>query len=195
MATWPESAPTPRYPLSVTPRFNTLISTFDGGGEQRRKKLLYPQYDIAVKYPAISKTEAQTLWSFYIARAGSYEAFYIYDLSLLLPHSFAHTDLYMGTGDGSTTTFDIPGRSTSSQTIYTDGADATSNGSILTGGGASSSDRFQFTTAPATGKVITCDFTGYLRMRVRFQDDKLTRENFIRGFYNFSIKLKGVAPA
>lgn len=195
MATWPESSPTPRYPLAVTIRFNTLISSFDGGGEQRRQKLLYPQYDTVIKYDTITKTEAQTLYNFYIARQGSYEAFYIYDLSLLLLHTFVHTNQYMGTGDGSTTIFDIPGRSTSSQTIYTDGADATSDGSILTGGGASSSDRFTFNTAPIIGMIITCDFAGYLRMRVRFQDDKLTRENFICGLYNMGTKLKGVAPA
>lgn len=195
MATWPESDPTPRYPFTITTRFNTLISTFDSGTEQRRQKLLYPQYDVVIKYGAITKTEAQTLYNFYIARQGSFESFFIYDLSLLLPHSFAQTNQYMGTGDGSTTTFDIPGRSTSSQTIYLDNADETASGSILTGGGTSNSDRFQFTTAPGAGMIVTCDFTGYLRMRVRFQEDKLSRENFVRELYNINIKLKGVAPA
>ena len=46
MATFPESAPAPRYPLTITPTFNTLISGFDGGGEARRQKLIYPKYDV-----------------------------------------------------------------------------------------------------------------------------------------------------
>ena len=193
MATWPESDPTPRYPLLIETEFNTLISGFDGGGEQRRQKLLYPRYNLTIKYKAITKTEAQTLYNFYLARGGSYESFFIYDLSLLLLHSFTHTGQYMGTGDGSTTTFDVPGRSTSSRTVYIDGADETASGSFLTGGGSSDSDRFTFNTAPIAGAIVTIDFTGYLRMKVRFADDKLTRENFVMALYSYGIKLKGVS--
>jgi hypothetical protein len=195
MATFPESSPAPRYPLTVEPEFNTLISGFDGGGEQRRKKLLYPKYNVVVKYDEISVSEARTLWEFYIARSGAYEVFYIYDLALLFDHSFNHVGEYCGTGDGSTTVFDIPGRSTSSRTVYSDGVDVTSDVSFLTGGGTSSSDRVQFSFAPIAGKIITIDFTGYLRMRVRFLEDKLPRQNFIFKLYQYGIKLKGLSSA
>lgn len=194
MATFPESSPSPRYPLVVEPEFNTLISGFDGRGEQRRKKSLYPKYNVTVKYDNISVAEAKTLWEFYIARSGAYEAFYIYDLALLLEHSFNHVGEYCGAGDGSTTIFDIPGRSTSSRTVYSDGVDVTSNVSFLTGGGSSNSDRVQFNTAPTAGKIITIDFTGYLRMRVRFLEDKLSREIFIYNLYAYGIRLQGLSP-
>lgn len=194
MATWPESAPAPRYPFLIETEFNTLVSNFDGGAEQRRQKLLYPRYNISIAYRAISKTESQTLYTFYLARKGSYESFYIYDLALILGHSFVHSDQYCDTGDGSTTIFDIPGRSTSSQTIYLDGNDETSNTTILTGGGSSASDRVRFDVSPPpAGKIITADFTGFLRMKVRFAEDKLTREDFVYKLYNFGIKLKGVS--
>lgn len=193
MSTWPESNPTPRYPLQTEMEYETLISNFDGGTEQRRQKLLYPRYNTTIKYPAISKTEAQTLWNFYVARKGSYESFYIFDLALLCQHSFAHTDQYCGTGDSSTTIFDIPGRSTSSRTTYLDNIEQTSGITYLTGGGASAADRIQFSTAPTSGEIITVDFTGYLRMKVRFAEDKLTRENFVYKLYSFGIKLKGLS--
>ena len=193
MATWPESNPIPNYPLTVDPEFNTLISGFDGGGEQRRQKLLYPKYDVTVNYQKISVAEAKILWEFYLARNGAYEAFYIYDLALLLGHSFNHVGEYCGTGDGSTTIFDIPGRSTSSRTVYVDGVDETSNVSFLTGGGSSNSDRIEFSSAPAAGGIITIDFTGYLRMRVRFLKDKLSRINFVNELYAYGIKLKGLS--
>ncbi len=193
MATWPESDPTPVYPLSVEQEYNTLISDYDGGGEQRRKKLLYPKYNVSVKYQKISLSDAQALWTFYSARGGAHEAFYIYDLALLLGHSFSHAGQYCGTGDGTTNTFDIPGRSTSSQTIYVDGVDDTTNTTILVGGGTSSSDRVRFdVAAPASGIIITADFTGYLRIRARFLEDKLSRTNFINELYAYGIKLKGL---
>lgn len=195
MATFPETDPTPNYPLTIEPEFNTLISGFDGGGEQRRKKLLYPKYNVVVKYEGVPIAEAKTLWEFYLARSGAYEAFYIYDLALLLGHSFNHVGEYCGTGDGSTTIFDIPGRNTSSRTVYSDGVDVTSDVSFLTGGGSSSSDRIEFNTAPTAGKIITIDFTGYLRMRVRFLEDKLPREIFIQNLYAYGIKLKGLSAA
>lgn len=195
MSTFPESSPTPNYPLSVEPELNTLISGFDGGGEQRRQKLLYPKYNVIVSYKKISVAEARTLWEFYLARAGAYEAFYIYDLALLLGHSFNHVGEYCGTGDGSTTIFDIPGRSTSSRTVYTDGVDVTSGVSFLTGGGSSNSDRVDFNSAPTAGGIVTIDFTGYLRMRVRFLEDKLSRANFVDELYAYGIKLKGLSAA
>lgn len=195
MATFPETDPAPQYPLIIEPEFNTLISGKGGGGEQRRQKLLYPRYNVTVRYQGISLAEVKVPWEFYIARAGAYEAFYIYDLALLLGHSFNHVGGYCGTGDGSTTIFDIPGRSTSSRTIYADGVDETSNVSFLTGGGSSNSDRVEFNVVPSSGKVITADFTGYLRMRVRFLEDKLQRQNFIYNLYAYGIKLKGLSPA
>lgn len=196
MATWPESNPAPRHSLIIEPEFNTLLSGFDGGGEQRRQKQLYPKYNVFVSYPNISIAEARTLWEFYMARKGAYEAFYIYDLALILGHSFNHVGEYCGTGDGSTTIFDIPGRSTSSQTIYAGGVDVNSSTTILTGGGTSSSDRVQFdAAAPAAGVIVTSDFTGYLRMRVKFAEDKLSREVFHYKLYAYGIRLKGLSPA
>jgi hypothetical protein len=196
MATFPESSPTPLYPLIIEPEFNTLISGFDGGGEQRRKKLLFPKYNVTVEYNPLSIADAKTVWEFYMARKGASEAFYIYDFSLLPATSFNHVGEYCGIGDGSATIFDIPGKSTSSQTIYMDGVDETSNVTILTGGGESNSDRAQFdVAAPASGNIITADFTGFLRMRVRFAEDKMTREAFNYKLFQYGLKLKGLAPA
>jgi len=197
MATYPETSPSPSngHSFIIEPEYNTLISNYDGGGEQRRSKLLYPKYNVTIQYKNLSLAEGKNLWEFYEARHGADEAFYIYDLSLLFGQAFNHNGLYCGTGDGTTDTFDIPGRSTSSQTIYVDGVDDTTNTTILVGGGVSNSDRVQFdVAAPASGIIITADFTGYLRIRVRFKEDKLPRQLFISKLYSYGIKLKGLAP-
>jgi len=196
MATFPED-PKPIYPLIVTPKWRTLISTAGTGKEQRRGKALFAVYDVTVQYKALSATGCKTLWEFYMARKGAYEAFYIYDLALLAEVAFNHDTLYCGTGDGTTDIFDIPGRSTSSQTIYVDGVEQSTPAdySILTGGGESNSDRVDFVSAPASGSIITCDFTGYLRIRARFLYDELSRELFLRNLFQYGIELKGLKPA
>jgi len=192
MATFPEIA---TQSLTVEPEFNTLISQFDGGGEQRRSKQLYPKYNVTLAYDTLEVVDVRTLWEFYMARNGSQEAFYIYDFTLFLEHKFNHKGLYCGTGDGSTVIFDIPGRTTTSHTIYSNAADVTTDTTILVGGGTSSSDRVEYDTAPSEGAIITADFTGYLRIRARFAEDKLPRETFIEQIYSYGIKLKGLAPA
>ena len=196
MSTFPES-PAPIYPLIVEPEWRTLTSDFDGGGEQRRQKQLFPKYNVTVSYGALSESDMQTLWDFYMARKGAYEAFYIYDLALLAGIAPNHDGQYAGTGNGSTEVFDIPGRSTSSHTVYVDGVEQTitTDYVILTGGGESSADRIDFVSPPSAGEVITVDFTGYLRIRARFAEDKLPRSLFMTVLFNYGIKLKGLSAA
>jgi hypothetical protein len=194
MATFPESSPTPNYPLIVTPRWDTIVSKMDGGAEQRRQKTLFPVYDVKVVYDALSNSEARTLWNFFMARRGRYEAFYIYDMALLAGSAFDHDGQFVGSGDGVTDTFDLPGRSTSSQTIYVDGAaqTLTTHYTISAGTGVSGADQVVFVTAPTDGTVITADFTGFLRMRVRFAEDTLSREIFMTTLSRIGITLTGV---
>ena len=198
MATFPES-PVPIYPLTISQRWKTIVTGMDSGYEERTAKWLFSKYDVNVKYNALSATDAQTLWNFYLARKGSYDAFYIYDLSLKALITKAHVDQYIGTGDGSTEVFDIPGRSTSSQTIYVAGVaqTLTTNYVILTGGGGggSNSDRVDFVNPPPLGDIITCDFSGYLRMRVKFAEDIMSYELFATTLYNVGLSMKGLAAA
>lgn len=181
------TTPAPDYPLKLTPRWSTLVSKFDSGAEQRRVKRLYPVYDVELKYKTLTKTEAETLYVFYMARRGMAEAFVIYDL-----FSQGHICQYVGVGDGATTIFDLPGKSTSSHEIYIDGQVQSSGFEILYGDGDGDSDRVEFETAPAQGQVLTCDFTGFLRIRVRFAKDELTRETFDYLLYTYGIDLEGL---
>jgi len=63
---------------------------------------------------------------------------------------------------------------------------------ILTGGGEESADRVQFDTAPASGVIITATFTGDLRIKCRFKEDKLTRSNFIYRLFRTGVELYGL---
>lgn len=179
--------------FSVAPIWKTITSGSDAMTEQRKQKAVFAKYDVAIKYPeGITPSEAQALWTFYMARKGAYGSFYVYDLV-----SFAHVGLFVGWGTGAALTFDLPGKTTSAQVIKIDGITKTltTDYSIVVGGGGESSDRVTFVAAPALGALITCDITGYLRMRVRFKEDQLPRNTFLLTIYRGgSVELTGISP-
>lgn len=188
MALYPET-PKPQMPYQLTTNWKTIVSAFDSGKEQRRQKQLYEKYDIVLTYNALSLADMATLWNFYVARKGSFEAFYFYTLE-----TGSWTNLFIGMGDGATHIFDLPGKSTSSQKIYNNGVlqTLTTDYSIVAGGGVEDSDRVNFVAAPTANDILTCDIAGYMRIRCRFEEDKLTREGFQGILYKSGIKLKGL---
>ena len=188
MAAFPTS-PVPQLPYNIDAVWKTIITAFDSGVEQRRQKQIYAKFNVTLTYNALTTAEIQTLWNFYMARNGSYESFYFYTLET------ADWDgLYCGTGEGTAITFDIPGKSTSSQTIYANGsAVSASDYTIVTGGGIEGSDRVTFDTAPVVNTIITCDFTGFMRIRCRFEEDKMTKSGFSAALFSTGLKLHGLA--
>jgi hypothetical protein len=194
MAIFPESIDL-AFPIIIEPEWDTLVSQFDSGAEQRRQKSLYPKFNAKLRLNGYAAAAAQTIWDFYMARKGRFESFYFFDPAPDASIVTSYDDLFIGTGDGSTDIWDIPGKSTSSQVIYIDGVTQTltTDYAILTGGGDGSADRVDFVTAPSTGEAITCDFTGKLRINCRFAQDKLSKELFIRTLFRFGIELKGLA--
>lgn len=183
------TTPVPAYPVEVITIWNNLTSQFDSGKEQTRQKNLYAKYDVNLTYKVLSETNMQILWNFYQARRGNYDAFYFYTLQ-----ESDWNGVWIAMGDASTTAFDIPGKSTSSQIIYFNGAAVSSSlYTISYGDGDLVSDRVTFTSAPATNTQITCDFNGYMRIRCRFKDGNLTRNNFTTTLCTTGIALKGVA--
>ncbi|MDO9593102.1 MAG: DUF2460 domain-containing protein [Erysipelotrichaceae bacterium] len=188
MAEFP-AVPSPNDPVSVTPVWKTNVTNLDSGKEQRRQKWSFPKYDISLNYDTINpQSNMQILWDFYMARKGSAEAFYFY-----FRRSGLCKSQYVAYGDGILTTFDLPGKSTSSQVIRIDGSAQGGGYSILTGGGDANSDRVQFVAAPLLGQLIICDFTGFFRNRCRFEEDRMTEERFYLTCYKTSLKLKGLS--
>jgi hypothetical protein len=190
MSEFPTS-PIPKHPYEITAVWKTIITAFDAANEQRRQKQAFAKYDVNLVYDRLTDAEIMTLWNFYQARKGAYEAFYFYTLE-----TSGWEGLYIGTGDGTTVTFDLPGKSTSSHTIYSNGSEVDSGDyTILTGGGAGNSDRITFDVAPVSNTIITCDFTGYMRIRCRFEEDRMTKQWFEYVLFRTGLKLKGLAPA
>jgi len=74
MQTYPTS-PAPSYSFGKQVQFKTLISAFENGAEQRRPKWSAGKHLFTLTYKVLNLTEVGTLWAFYLARKGSYEAF------------------------------------------------------------------------------------------------------------------------
>jgi len=185
MSEYPAS-PVPQIPYEITSNWKTIVSAFDSGKEQRRQKQTYPKYDIGLTYNALVESDFAILWNFYQSMSGSLTAFYFYTIE-----SSDWDGLFIGTGDASTQTFDIPGKSITNNIIYYNG-EAWDDYEILVGGGSENSDRIIFDTAPEVNAILLCDFTGYMRIRCRFEEDKLTKQSFAGKLYRTGIKLKGL---
>ncbi|MBW2024369.1 MAG: DUF2460 domain-containing protein [Deltaproteobacteria bacterium] len=181
------------YPLIEEIAFKTLISNFDNlGEEQRKRKWLYPRRIITLRFNGLSQSDIRTLWQFYLDRSGSYEAF-----NWFHPYSNTYEGEYVGTGDGSTTVFNLPSKSATSRTLYIDGVSQTegTNWTFTSEGGADGADKCEFTTAPNSGQRITFDFSGYLKVRCRFAEDIMSFENFVTTLYRTGLKLQGLLNA
>lgn len=183
------TTPAPSYNIDIIARWNTKKSQYDSGKEQRRSKQVQDLYDVKLKFSRVTLANMVILWNFYQSCKGAAEEFYIYDLA---ENRAALTGLYVGLTDGTTAIFDLPGKNTSSQSIYLDGVLQGGGYTILTGGGTESADRVSFTVAPGAGKIITADFTGDLRIKCRFKDDAMTRSNFAYQLFTTGIELVGL---
>lgn len=167
--------PTTVYPSFVYPvqhKFKTLISEADSGVEVRRSLFRFGKRIFTLQYNILTFAQRKTLLNFYRGVSGAYTAFYYKDWFLLFWY-----DEKVGYGDGSTLTFDLPSFTTTNDStlkVYVAGVEKTktTHWNFVSGGGTEGSDRITFTAgnAPASGALITTDFTGYLRARVRFED-------------------------
>lgn len=187
MALFPETVIASEGSYKIIPEFKTIITDMESGTEQRRQKWFFPKYNVELGFGMLTESEMQEVWNFFIARRGAAEAFYFYTYE----ETLSWTNLYLGVGNGASVIFDLPGKSTSLRTVYVDGI---SNEALtfLTGGGTEYADRVQFDTPPEAGTILSCDFTGKMRIRCRFEEDKFSRENLFYTLTKASVKLKGL---
>jgi hypothetical protein len=195
MSAFPEITSVPfGNPVIQQLQFKTLITGFDDlGKEQRKQKWLYPRRLITLRYPYISKSEAETLFQFYIARSGAYQAFsFFYPSPRGNEYSYLHE--YIGTGSSGIISFNGCSKYASNYTLYLDGVsqEETTDYTITAVSGPDGEDLITFVSAPSAGERITFSFTGRLKIRARFQDDKLNFEEFHDRLVNVGLSLQGL---
>lgn len=184
------SSPLPQYPFEITSEYKTLISTFETGTELAHQQWRFPKRSINLKYDVLTAADIKALWDFYTARRGSLVPFWFFDTYTTddSGNPASYTDEYAGRGDAATTTFDLPGKTTSARTMYLAGI-AESGVTYQSGTGDGGADQVEFISAPAAGALITIDFTGHIRYKMRFAQDKLSKELFKARLYKTGIGL------
>ena len=66
---------TPDFPVVESVKFNTLVSQFDNGVEQRRSKWASPLREFNLSFSTRTQAEYETLVAFFNAKLGSFESF------------------------------------------------------------------------------------------------------------------------
>jgi len=192
MAAFPALSSVPMgEPYSEEIQFKTLISQFDDlGAELRKQKWIYPKRVINLVYDKVTKAQGRTLWAFYIARQGQYNAFVFFT-----EYTDTYVGEYVGTGDGSTTVFNLPSKQASSYTLYKDAVSQTGGGvdyTFASEGGTDGADKITYVAAPADGARLTFDFTGYLKIRCRFAEEIMSFQIFYNRLFSSGLKLQGL---
>jgi len=178
----------------------TLITNFeDLGQEQRKQKRLYPTRDISLNFEKIPIADARILWQFHIDRGGAFEAFNLFMDTTLAEYMEvdSYQGEYVGTGDSTTVDFNLPCKTGSDVTVKVDGVTQSEGVDYNFSGeaGADGADKINFYSAPVSGERITADFTGYLKIHGRFEEDKMSYNNFYNKLITSGLKIKGLLNA
>ena len=165
---------------------STSVVRTQSGNERRRLMQTIPTEALAATWGPRddSRWVAEQVAAFFRQTGGPALAFVAFDFD----YSFGHQRIYVGTGDGTTTVFQLPCRDTASSiAVYSDGVEQTSG--ITLAAGDNERKKVTFATAPAAGKVLTASFTGQRAWVCRFAEDQLDLEMGDAGSYGLSIRL------
>ena len=160
--------------LRYTPRTKTFISGLESGKILRRKLWIDPFYTISGEH-SLSAADLATLENFFRETAQGM----LVDFCVTDPLERAWTDVYVGTGDGSTTVFDLPMKNSSAYTVYDDAVAKTGGGTHYTfgdGTGTDGRDKITWVAAPSDGNRLSLDATGNRAWAVIFASDELPWE-------------------
>lgn len=176
------------WSVTKAPMWATQVHESVSGMEWRTSQMSYPRWQFTLTYDvlraATAYKELQQLMDFYNARRGAWDDFLYTD-----PTDYTVVDEPFGTGDGSTTEFQLirkvyaGGFSEPIQNL--NGAPSIYKAGVLQATPAnysiSSTGVVTFTAAPASLAALT--WTGSYYFRVRFSQDSLDFENFMRDLW------------
>lgn len=189
-AVFPTPAVTPglMWDIVKKPMFDTTVQRATSGFERRIAHRQYPLYSFEVSYALLRSnsargyTELQTLFGFCNARQGMFDSFLYSD-----PSDSTVTDAPLGTGDGSTTTYQLTrsygGFLEPINNVNVFG-NIKANGVIQSGSGYTvnaATGLVTFASAPAIGVVLT--YTSSYYYRVRFENDEFHFNQFYKNYW------------
>jgi uncharacterized protein (TIGR02217 family) len=176
-----------KFGVRRSPTFSTNIKTSVSGREYRAANMAAPRYHYRLAFEFLRDQRAgldelRTLVGFFNARQGAFDSFLFAD-----PDDYSVTTESFGTGNGSATAFQLYRTwSGYSESIYNlNSAPQIRKAGVLqtltTHYTISSTGLVTFVTAPANGAALT--WTGTFYRRVRFKQDALDVEKFMRDLW------------
>jgi len=172
------------YPVEKTAVWSTKIQPVVSGKETRIGFWSYPIWQYSIGYDILRSddvnAELQSLLGFFNAHRGAFDDWLFYD-----PDDFAAVNQQFGTGDGTTTVFQLarsyggvyePVRATAGVAAVTDNGSAAGSYSLDATSGV-----ITFAVAPANGHALR--WTGTFYWRCRFMDDQITASKFMQNFW------------
>ena len=174
----------------MAPTFNTSVQRSTSGKEQRAAFQAYPLWNLTLIYEflrdAAAYAELQTLAGFFLARQGQFDSFLFTN-----PGDKSVTSMAFGTGDGSTTAFQLTraygggGFTFVEPVMNLNGAPLIYvNGVLKTAGtdyNIGSTGICTFTSAPASAAALT--WSGSFYYRCRFLLDSADFTQFMNGLW------------
>jgi len=168
-------------PLSEDVNWSTLVTKYEDGKEQRRKKWSQPKRGYSISLKGKTREVMSQVWDFYNARNGIYDTFYFTN-----PNENPITGEIVGVGNGSNVNYNLQNYPLPSGAIAISvGGVAkveTTNYTLSRATGA-----VTFVQTPASGDQILATYS-FCRV-VRFAENKLTRELFNYRLYNSDLTL------
>lgn len=177
-AVFPTNLPGLEWGVKWRPKFFNRVQRAASGKELRAANAAYPLWEFGLSYAVLrsnSLAELQTLVGFFLNRQGSFDSFLYIN-----PEDSSVTDQQIGIGNASNRNFQLVrsfgGFAEPVQNVN-GSITVKINGSTTSAYTIDSAGLITFTTAPASGAVVT--WTGSYYYRVRFLDDEAEFENFL----------------
>jgi len=168
------------WSVTKAPAFATRVQRSTSGRELRTSDMPYPLWTFTLVFNYLPVADLRTLLGFFLSRQGAYDTFLFDD-----PTDNTAAAQPIGTGDGSTTAFQL-GRTLGG--FYEPITAPNQLGAIYLNGIAqtgysldAATGLVTLTSAPAAGLSVTADFSYYFRCR--FTDDTNDFENFMQGLW------------
>lgn len=199
MAVFPDD-PKPSEGYELVDVYYTFESgPYEAGTSVTGKGREFPLAVANIKYPKLPASEFNSLISFYHAMRGRFGTFTFFDFAGwdAAPVGVLWPYLYVGVGDGTTATFDLPMKSTSTYTLKVAGVSKTpvTHFTFGTGTGTDGKDRITFTAGniPSAGQIVTLEnATGRRGFKARLSSDSQTLQRFVNNLTSTGISVKEV---
>jgi uncharacterized protein (TIGR02217 family) len=177
-----------QYASSAGPGFATIVQQSGSGHETRIQRQSQALHRLSLIKQLQTPAEAKALKSFALERRGSLHSFKVRDFSDYTSNADGETaasnlDQVIGTGDGTTTNFQLVKRYgylgtneyTRTITLPESGTVTVAVDGVPTATNPASDGRIVFSAAPANGAIITAGFRFYVPVRFTLEFERWAR--------------------